>query len=397
MRRRPVYIAVLAIAAIALMLAVLTLYAGSRKAPAARSAASAPADVEQTLSPLAAGKNCAVFAAYSADGTVSDYVIDYLRALKEIAPNIVYVTDNPIPESEIAKLRPYVNHLIARRHGEYDWGSYKRGFAWLKRQNALPSRPAAASGIPPRAAIVPAPASDTTAAASGISPRAAIVPAPASDTTAAAASLSSSAPVPHTASAPQPPSSVQAGSTAPQATAPLLILANDSSLLVAPSLRPVLQASQTAGADIFGITANADGIYHLQSYFLIIAPQVYNTSEFAAYLNAVRPEKDGLTVAARYEVPFTAYFAGLGFTSAAYIPYEKLSWLPLNDKNCYPLTLLGKYHAPFLKMRTFTSRLNVQEPRRLVFAWLKKHVPGAYARLLQHLQKINSPYLKEDR
>lgn len=130
----------------------------------------------------------------------------------------------------------------------------------------------------------------------------------------------------------------------PPSHCPLLILANDSSLLVAPSLRPVLQAFQTAGADIFGITANADGIYHLQSYFLIIAPQVYNTSEFAAYLNAVRPEKDGLTVAARYEVPFTAYFAGLGFTSAAYIPYEKLSWLPLNDKNCYPLTLLGKYH-----------------------------------------------------
>lgn len=369
MRRRPVYIAVLAIAAIALMLAVLTLYAGNRKAPASRSTAPAPADVEQTLSPLAAGKNCAVFAAYSADGTVSDYVIDYLRALKEIAPNIVYVTDNPIPESEIAKLRPYVNHLIARRHGEYDWGSYKRGFAWLKRQNALTPQPA------------PTPAA------------------------------ASSAPVPHTASAPQPTasipnasntpaslsSSVQAGSTAPQATAPLLILANDSSLLVAPSLRPVLQAFQTAGADIFGITANADGIYHLQSYFLIIAPQVYNTSEFAAYLNAVRPEKDGLAVAARYEVPFTAYFAGLGFTSAAYIPYEKLSWLPLNDKNCYPLTLLGKYHAPFLKMRTFTSRLNVQEPRRLVFTWLKKHVPDAYARLLQHLQKINSPYLKEDR
>lgn len=383
MRRRPVYIAVLAIAAtIAILtLAVLAPGAGSRKAPAARSAASAPADVEQTLFPLAAGKNCAVFAAYSADGTVSDYVIDYLRALKEIAPNIVYVTDNPIPESEIAKLRPYVNHLIARRHGEYDWGSYKRGFAWLKRQNALTPQPA-----PTPAAASPAPAT-------------------------AAASLSSSAPAPHTAAASQPTASVPdasntpASSSAPSATsspassisAPLLILANDSSLLVAPSLRPVLQAFQTAGADIFGITANADGIYHLQSYFLIIAPQVYNTSEFAAYLNAVRPEKDGLAVAARYEVPFTAYFADLGFTSAAYIPYEKLSWLPLNDKNCYPLTLLGKYHAPFLKMRTFTSRLNVQEPRRLVFAWLKKHVPGAYARLLQHLQKINSPYLKEDR
>ena len=60
MRRRPVYITVLATAAIALMLAGLTLYAGSRKAPAARSAASAPADVQQTLSTLAAAKTCAV-------------------------------------------------------------------------------------------------------------------------------------------------------------------------------------------------------------------------------------------------------------------------------------------------------------------------------------------------
>lgn len=357
MRRRPVYIAVLAIAAtiVILTFAVLAPGAGNRNAPASRSTASAPADVEQTLSPLAAGKNCAVFAAYSADGTVSDYVIDYLRALKEIAPNIVYVTDNPIPESEIAKLRPYVSHLIARRHGEYDWGSYKRGFAWLKRQNALTPHPAP----------TPAPSSAASALATPKAPSA----------SPATPDLSSS----------------------PAASAPLLILANDSSLLVAPSLRPILQAARTAGAPLFGITANADGIYHLQSYFLIIAPQVYNTSEFAAYLNAVRPEKDGLAVAARYEVPFTAYFAGLGFTSAAYIPYEKLSWLPLNDKNCYPLTLLGKYHAPFLKMRTFTSRLNVQEPRRLVFTWLKKHVPDAYARLLQHLQKINSPYLKEDR
>lgn len=42
MRRRPVYITVLATAAIALMLAVLTLYADNRKAPAARCAASSP-------------------------------------------------------------------------------------------------------------------------------------------------------------------------------------------------------------------------------------------------------------------------------------------------------------------------------------------------------------------
>ena len=85
------------------------------------------------------------------------------------------------------------------------------------------------------------------------------------------------------------------------------------------------------------------------------------------------------------------------FPSPLILPASALHLPPTFPTKNYPLTLLGKYHAPFLKMRTFTSRLNVQEPRRLVFAWLKKHVPGAYARLLQHLQKINSPYLKEDR
>ncbi len=273
-------------------------------------------DIE--LAPLAPGKNTAVYAAYSADGTVPDYVVSYLKKLKKIAPNIVYVTDNPIRCRDIAKLAPYVNQLIARRHGEYDWGSYKRGYNWLRQHNALNK-------------------------------------------------------------------------------SQILILANDSTLLAAPSLKPVVEAAEGSGADIFGITANTDGIYHLQSYFLIIAPQVYAAPEFAAWLNAVKPEKDGLTVAYRYEVPFTNYLQNLGFTADTFIPDEDVAYLPLNDKNCYPLTLLSQHHSPFLKMRAFTERLNVQEPRRLLFSWLKQHHPSAYKDLIRHLQKIQSPYLKEAR
>ena len=119
--------------------------------------------------------------------------------------------------------------------------------------------------------------------------------------------------------------------------------------------------------------------------------------QFHDYLNSVKKQKDGLKVAARYEVPLTPFLHSLGFKSATYIPYEDLSDLPLNDKNCYPLTMLSKHHAPFLKMRTFTNRLNVQEPRRLVFAWLKKNAPLAYKELKAHLKHIKSPYLKEDK
>lgn len=294
-------------------------------------------EVEADFQALKAGENAAVFAAYSKDGSVPDYVISYLKKLKEIAPNIVYVTDNEIKKAEVEKLKPYVTHLTAYRHGEYDWGSYKRGVAWLK-DNGW-SQP-----------ILPE-----------IEPR----------------NLK----------------------TAPikEGEAPVLVLANDSALAVAPSFKPVLAAAQKSGADFFGITANQDGTYHLQSYFLILNKKLYTDADFAAYLNGVKKEKDGLTVAYRYEVPFTAYFEGKGYKSAAYIPYESLSGLALNDKNCYPLTLLSKYQAPFLKMRTFTERLNVQEPRRLVFAWLKKNAPEAYKELIAHLKHINSPYLKENR
>ena len=262
-------------------------------------------------------KNTAIFAAYSTDGSVSDYVIDYLKALKEVAPNIIYITDNPIQRSALKKLQPYIKHIEAKRHGEYDWGSYKRGYQWLKQKGYLTH-------------------------------------------------------------------------------INQLILANDSALLVAKSLLPVFQ-KMPADADFYGITANQDGTYHLQSYFLIFKPDVYKHPAFENYLNNVKAEKDGLTVAYRYEVPFTQYLENLGFKSDTYIPYETLAYLPLNDKSCYPLTLLSKHNMPFLKMRTFTNRLTVQESRRLLFHWLRKNAPLAYKNLIQHLKHINSPYLKENR
>ena len=276
-----------------------------------------PISIKQNFSSYKAHQNTAVFAAYSADGTVSDYVITYLKALKEIAPNIIYITDNQIKRSEINKLKPYITRLEAARHSEYDWGSYKRGVNWLKENNYL---------------------KDTKK----------------------------------------------------------LVLANDSSLLVASSLKPVL-SSMPNDIDLYGITANQDGTYHLQSYFLILSNRLLNDPQFIAYLNNVKHEKDGLTVAYRYEVPFTEYVTNLGYKTATYIPYEQLQHLPLNDKNCYPLTLLKQYHNPFLKMRVFTNRLTVQEPRRLLFNWLKTNRPQAYRELIRHLKHINSPYLKENR
>lgn len=70
----------------------------------------------------------AVFAAFSGNGRISAANLLYLRGLSEIADNVVYVSNNPVFPDEVRKLDGLVCHATFANHGEYDFGSYKRGF-----------------------------------------------------------------------------------------------------------------------------------------------------------------------------------------------------------------------------------------------------------------------------
>ena len=85
---------------------------------------------------LKPGRN-AIFAIFSSNGKIPDTTIYYLKGLKEICENIIVVADNPIFEEEVEKIRPYVCYCQFKRHGEYDFGSYKRGFFYAKRKGIL--------------------------------------------------------------------------------------------------------------------------------------------------------------------------------------------------------------------------------------------------------------------
>ena len=76
----------------------------------------------------------AVFAAYDSEGKVSDYVLNYVRKLKEVCEKVVFVADNEAPLSEQKKLDGLVDFKQFKRHGEYDFGSYKIGYEWLLKQ-----------------------------------------------------------------------------------------------------------------------------------------------------------------------------------------------------------------------------------------------------------------------
>lgn len=73
----------------------------------------------------------AVFAHFDKDNIIDDYVVEYLKELKKISDKIVFVSDCNIAESEYLKINDLCYKIIAKRHQEYDFGSYKIGISEL--------------------------------------------------------------------------------------------------------------------------------------------------------------------------------------------------------------------------------------------------------------------------
>ena len=83
-------------------------------------------------------KRYAIFAGYNHNGQIEPYIITYLKGLDEVTDGIVYITDSPLLPNEEKKLKGInIIHSSHIRHHEYDWGSYKRGYNWLKQKGYL--------------------------------------------------------------------------------------------------------------------------------------------------------------------------------------------------------------------------------------------------------------------
>ncbi len=76
-------------------------------------------------------KRIALFAHYDRDGIIDEYVIHYLRGLTRVAERILFISDCKLRAGEAAKLEGLAELVFAEPHGEYDFGSWKRGLAYL--------------------------------------------------------------------------------------------------------------------------------------------------------------------------------------------------------------------------------------------------------------------------
>ena len=82
-------------------------------------------------------ENIAVFAHFDKDNLIDDYVIYYLKELKKVSEKIIFVSDCNLSKAELVKLDGIVDFHIAQKHGEYDFGSYKRGYNLAKEKGFL--------------------------------------------------------------------------------------------------------------------------------------------------------------------------------------------------------------------------------------------------------------------
>lgn len=81
-----------------------------------------------------------IFAHYDDELLVKGDVLYYLKGLRDIASTVIFVSDSDLPQIELDKLTCLADFIIVGRHGEYDFGSYKRGFLFALRRGLLDSQ-----------------------------------------------------------------------------------------------------------------------------------------------------------------------------------------------------------------------------------------------------------------
>lgn len=82
-------------------------------------------------------KRVVIFAGYNKKSKIEDYVLYYLKGLREIADVLIYVADNESVIQYSQQLEGLVDFAIFEKHGEYDFGSWKRGLRLAKQKSLL--------------------------------------------------------------------------------------------------------------------------------------------------------------------------------------------------------------------------------------------------------------------
>lgn len=83
-------------------------------------------------------KRLFLVAGYERDAIIDASLVHYVRELAALGDVVVYM-DCDCDAENLKKLKPFVVHADAARHGEYDFGSYKRAYIYAREARMLPA------------------------------------------------------------------------------------------------------------------------------------------------------------------------------------------------------------------------------------------------------------------
>lgn len=224
-------------------------------------------------------KRLAVFASFASDGKIADYVVYYLRNLKEVCDAILFVTDNPLYPKEFDKIKDFVDYAKISRHGEADFGSYKRGYLYAHEKGLLD-------------------------------------------------------------------------------TAEELIFCNDSCCGPFYAFENMFTKMEKQNFDCWGVCANDQVRYHLQSYFLVFKKKVFSSELFLNFMKTIKQKYELQPNILDYELDLMKMLEDSKFKCGSYISYEpndkEYPYMFSHDLNSFPLFLL-RHYSPLLKTKIITD------------------------------------------
>lgn len=133
-----------------------------------------------------------------------------------------------------------------------------------------------------------------------------------------------------------------------------LVLINDSVYGPMTDLSSIFEKMTRHNYDFWGLTENYDGIYHLESYFMVFEEEILKNKEFQKFWL-----KEKADYSRRYyEQYITSFLTDLGFVGNSYIKNYGHE-----DMLSHPLKLIKQNQMPFVRVKSLQKPAqNLNEP-----------------------------------
>ena len=74
-----------------------------------------------------------IFAHFNKSNNLEEYVFDYLKTMKDLVDQIIFVSSSQIEAENINLLNKIIDKIIIKENVGYDFGSWKEGLLFIKK------------------------------------------------------------------------------------------------------------------------------------------------------------------------------------------------------------------------------------------------------------------------